>query len=104
VEKFVRGTLKGFFYARDNRSGTIPILARVQKISESLATKTYDVSRPAMTVDGTVSNELLSDTLKQAARRLGLKEPTSSFMGIFDYSLTRRIRAELEAQGWQPKD
>ena len=28
VEKFVRGTLKGFFYARDNRAGTIPIAAR----------------------------------------------------------------------------
>jgi NitT/TauT family transport system substrate-binding protein len=104
VEKFLRGTLKGFFYARDNRLGTIPILARVQKISESLATKTYDVSRPAMTEDGTVSNELLRATLEQTARRLGLKESTSSFLGIFDYSLTRRIRAELKAQKWQPKD
>ena len=49
VEKFLRGTLKGFFYARENRSGTIPILARVQNIKEDLATRTYDVSRPAMT-------------------------------------------------------
>lgn len=104
VEKFLRGTLKGFFYARENRSGTIPILARVQRIDENLAAKTYDVSRPAMTSDGTVSDELLKRTLEQTVKRLGLKEAPSSFVRVFDYSRTRRIRAELEAQGWKPKD
>jgi NitT/TauT family transport system substrate-binding protein len=104
VEKFLRGTLKGFFYARDNRAGTVPILARVQNIKEDLAAKTYDVSRPAMTADGTVSDEILKRTLDQTVARLGLKEAPSSFLKLFDYSLTRRIRAELETQGWKPKD
>ena len=104
VEKFLRGTLKGFLYARENRLGTIPILARVQRISENLATKTYDVSRPAMTPDGTVSHELLTATLEQLVKRLELKEAPSTFQGIFDYTATRKIRAELEAQGWKPKD
>ena len=104
VEKFLRGTLKGFFYARENRAGTVPILARVQNIKEDLAAKTYDVSRPAMTADGTVSDELLKRTLDQTVTRLGLKETPSSFLRVFDYSLTRKIRAELEAQGWKPKD
>ena len=104
VEKFVRGTLKGFLYARDNRPGTISIVARVQNIKEDLAAKTYDVSRPAMTPDGTVSDELLKRTLEQIVTRLGLKEAPSSFLRLFDYSLTRRIHAELNAQGWKPKD
>ena len=104
VEKFLRGTLKGFFYARENRSGTIPILARVQNIKEDLAAKTYDVSRPAMTLDGTVSDEVLRRTLDQSVNRLGLKEAPSSFLKVFDYSLTRRIRADLLAEGWKPKD
>src|SRR5215510_1186199 len=104
VEKFLRGTLKGFFYARENRSGTIPILARVQNIKEDLAARTYDVSRPAMTPDGTVSDELLKRTLDQTVQRLGLKDAPSSFLKVFDYSLTRKIRADLEAQGWKPKD
>jgi NitT/TauT family transport system substrate-binding protein len=104
VEKFLRGTLKGFFYARENRSGTIPILARVQNIKEDLAAKTYDVSRPAMTADGTVSDEMLKRTLDQTVTRLGLKEAPSSFLRVFDYSLTRKIRADLEVQGWKPKD
>jgi NitT/TauT family transport system substrate-binding protein len=104
VEKFLRGTLKGFFYARENRSGTIPILARVQNIKEDLAAKTYDVSRPAMTADGTVSDEMLKRTLDQTVTRLGLKEAPSSFLRVFDYSLTRKVRADLEVQGWKPKD
>jgi NitT/TauT family transport system substrate-binding protein len=104
VEKFLRGTLKGFFYARENRAGTIPILARVQHIQEDLAAKTYDVSRPAMTSDGTVSDELLKRTLDQTVQRLGLKDAPSSFLKVFDYSLTRKIRADLEVRGWKPKD
>ena len=71
---------------------------------EDLAAKTYDASRPAMTSDGTVSDELLRRTLEQTVKRLGLKEPPSAFLKVFDYSLTRRIRGELEAQGWKPKD
>jgi ABC-type nitrate/sulfonate/bicarbonate transport system substrate-binding protein len=104
VEKFLRGTLKGFFYARENRAGTVPILARVQNIKEDLAAKTYDVSRPAMTADGTVSDEILQRTLDQTVTRLGLKETPSSFLKVFDYSLTRKIRAALEVQGWKPKN
>ncbi len=101
VEKFVRGTLKGFFYARDNRAGTIPILAKLQGGKEELAVKTYDASRPAMTPDGTVTEELQKKTLEQAARRLDLKDapPTRK---VFDYSLARKVRAQLTAQGWKP--
>jgi len=104
VEKFLRGTLKGFFYARENRAGTVPILARIQNIKEDLAAKTYDVSRPAMTADGTVSDEILKRTLDQSVTRLGMKEAPSSFLKLFDYSLTRKIRAALEAKGWKPND
>jgi NitT/TauT family transport system substrate-binding protein len=100
VEKFVRGTLKGFFYSRDNRAGTIPILARLQGIKEDLATKTYDVCRPAMTPDGTVSEELQRKTLEQAAKRLDLKE-VPPLRKVFDYSLAQKIRAQLATQGWK---
>jgi len=57
-----------------------------------------------MTADGTVSDEILKRTLDQTVARLGLKEAPSSFLKLFDYSLTRRIRAVLETQGWKPKD
>ena len=52
-----------------------------------------------MTADGTVSEELLKRTLNQTVTRLGLKEAPASFLKVFDYSLTRKIRADLEAEG-----
>ncbi|MGH7773974.1 MAG: ABC transporter substrate-binding protein [Candidatus Binatia bacterium] len=103
VEKFLRGTVKGFFYARDNRSGTIPIVARLLKVQEDTATKTYDLYRSAMTPDGTVSSELQKRFVEDIVKRMKLKE-TPSLEKLFDYSLTRKIGAELRARGWSPKE
>lgn len=101
VERFVRATMKGFIYARDNRAGTIPILAKIQGGKEEIAVQTYDAARPAMTPDGTVSEELQKKTVEQAASRLDLKE-VPPLKKIFDYSIARKVRAQLTAQGWKP--
>jgi ABC-type nitrate/sulfonate/bicarbonate transport system substrate-binding protein len=103
VEKFVRGTLKGFFYSRENRPGTISILSRLQGIKEDLAAKTYDASRTAMTEDGTVSEELQKKVLDHVAKRMDLKEVVP-VRKVFDYSVAQKVRAQLTAQGWKPKD
>jgi NitT/TauT family transport system substrate-binding protein len=101
VEKFVRGTLKGLLYARLNRGGTIPILARSMKTDNSLAAKTYDWAKPAMTQFGTVSKEIQEKALEHVVERMSIKEPPP-LEKIFDFSLTRKIRAELEAKAWKP--
>lgn len=103
VEKFVRGTFKGFLYARDNRSGTIPIVARSQQISEELAAKTYDSTlKPAMTVDGTITEDVQRKNVDHLIRRLGSgKSPPLS--KIFDYSLAKKVHADLQAGGWKPQ-
>lgn len=101
VEKFVRGSLKGLRYARENRAGTIPILVRYMKIREDLAGQYYDLVRPVMTADGTASIELQKRILDQAVKVLAPKESPAGEK-IFNYSLTRRIHAELEGAGWKP--
>ena len=101
VERFVRGSVKGLSYARENRAGTAPILARYLKIREDAAAKYYDSVRPVMTADGTVSEDLQRSFLKTALERLKPKEPPP-LEKIFDYSLARRINAELKASGWKP--
>jgi len=56
MERFVRGTYKGFLYIKENRIGTIPIVARYLQVNESVAAKAYDhVVKPAMTQDGTLN-------------------------------------------------
>jgi len=101
VEKFVRGTLKGLRYARENRAGTIPILLRYMKLKEDLAGQYYDLVRPIMTADGTVSAEFQKKYLDQATKVLTPKEPPVAER-IYNYSVARRIHGELDAAGWKP--
>ena len=101
VEKFVRGTVKGLRYARENKAGTIPILLRYMKLKEDLAGQYYDQVRPIMTADGTVSVELQKKYLDQALKVLAPKE-SPAVERIYNYSLARKINAELDAAGWKP--
>ncbi len=57
VEQFTRATLKGLRFALERRAATIAIMTRSIKIKDDLATKGYDAARPALTNDGTFSEE-----------------------------------------------
>ena len=101
VERFLRATLKGFMYARDNRPSTIAILAHNINVKNDLAAKIYDSARPAMTEDGTVTEGLQKQVIEQIARLRGLKEtpPVDKF---FDFALLRKTAAALQAAAWKP--
>lgn len=101
VEKFLRGTIKGLLYARHVRSGTIPIVARLLKIDEETAARTYDLYRSAMTSDGTVSKETQARFMDEIAKRMKLKE-SPAVENIFNYSPSRKINREIESSGWKP--
>jgi ABC-type nitrate/sulfonate/bicarbonate transport system substrate-binding protein len=102
VEKFIRATYKGFLYIKQNRSGTIPILGRYLQVKEHLAIKAYDeVVRPAMTQDGTISEEQQKKAVEHVLKRLDVKEPPA-LSRIFDFSMARRVITELQTKGWQP--
>jgi ABC-type nitrate/sulfonate/bicarbonate transport system substrate-binding protein len=102
IEKFVRGTLKGLLYARGNRSGSIPILARRNNINETRGARTFEIIVPAMTVDGTMSEEAQRKTINQFLGRSAKKE-LPPLEKVFDFSVARKILAELKTQGWRPE-
>jgi NitT/TauT family transport system substrate-binding protein len=102
LEKFIRGTYKGFLYIKENRAGTIPMVARYLQVSESVAAKAYDnVVRPSLTQDGTLSQEMQAKAVEHVLKRLEIKEapPLSK---IFDFSLARKVIAEVRSKGWKP--
>jgi ABC-type nitrate/sulfonate/bicarbonate transport system substrate-binding protein len=102
LEKFIRATSKGFLYIKQNRSGTIPILARYLQVSGDLAAKAYDqVVRPAMTQDGTLSEELQEKAVEHVLKRLDVKE-APPLSRIFDFSMTRKIATDLQMKSWKP--
>ncbi len=102
VERFVRASYKGFLYIRENRPGTIPFVARYLQVSEAQAAKAYDqVVRPALTQDGTLSQDMQAKAVEHVLKRLDLKE-APPLAKVFDFSLTRKVMAELQSKGWKP--
>ena len=101
VDKFMRATLKGFLYARDNRSGTIPMLARNTNVKEDLAAKIYDLVRPAMAEDGTVNDELQRRIIAGIANLRDV-ENVPAANKFFDFSSIRKATADLRKDGWSP--
>jgi NitT/TauT family transport system substrate-binding protein len=99
MERFLRGTYKGFLHVKEDRAATIPFLERYLQLNERLAANAYDqVVRPAMTPDGTLSSEMQAKAVEHVLKRLDLKE-APPLAKIFDFSLTRKIMGELK--GWR---
>ena len=99
---FVRGTYKGFLHIKENRAATIPFIARYLQINDKVAAAAYDqVVRTSMTQDGTLSQEMQTKAVEHVLKRLDLKE-APPLTKIFDFSLTRKVVAELQAKGWKP--
>ncbi len=101
TERFVRATIMGFLFMRDNRPGTLKVMSRMLRIDELTAAKVYDSSRPTMTVDGTVSGEAEKKMTAMVVKIAGVKEvpPTDK---LYDFSLVKKAYVTLHAKGWQP--
>ena len=102
IERFLRASYKGFLHIKENRSATLPIVARYLQVSEAQAAKAYDqVVRPAMTQDGTLSQDMQAKAVEHVLKRLDLKE-APPLAKIFDFSLARKVMGELQTKGWKP--
>ena len=101
VEKFVKASVKGLIYARNNVKGTVPIWSRKNQIDEAFGAKIYALLVPAMTKDGTISIAAQQDAVAQFSKAVASKE-TASIDKVFDYSFAKKGLADLTAKGWKP--
>jgi NitT/TauT family transport system substrate-binding protein len=101
VEKFIGATLKGHLAVRANRAEAIGTLTRNVKISDALAAKSYDVIRPALTVDGGLSEESQRKALDLILQVQGIKE-TAPLERFFDFAIQKRLSAEFKSKNWKP--
>ena len=102
VEKFLRGTLKGLLFARAHRAETAAILARRIKIKNEVALSIYDLAKPGMSTDGTIRDDLQKKVLDETVELVGLKQ-SPPIQKFFDFSMIKKVRAELEATRWTPE-
>ncbi len=99
AERFVRATIMGFLFMRDNRPATLKVMAKTLRIDEATAAKLYDSSRPTLTSDGTVTGETEKKMTAMVLKIAGAKEapPTDK---LYDFSLVKKAHAALQAKGW----
>ncbi|MGH7927903.1 MAG: hypothetical protein ACREQV_08930, partial [Candidatus Binatia bacterium] len=101
VERFVRATIMGFLFMRDNRPGTLRVMARMLRIDEPTAAKLYDSSRPTMTRDGSLSGEAEKKMTAMVVKIAGVKDPPTGD-NLFDFSFVKKAHVALQAKSWQP--
>jgi NitT/TauT family transport system substrate-binding protein len=101
VEKFVRGSLKGFITFRDSRALAIQALVRFLRLKEDMVGRIYDRFRVSLTPDGTITEAVQRKSLEHVLDRVGVKE-APPLGKIYDFSLTRKVNDELKAKGWKP--
>ena len=95
VRRFVRATLRGFLALREQRKLAIPIMRRYLKLEQLFADQIYDYSRPSLTPDGTISEELMRtiiETQRHSSKVSRAIEPDE----IFNFYFVRDAMKELQ--------
>jgi ABC-type nitrate/sulfonate/bicarbonate transport system substrate-binding protein len=102
----VRAELKAHRFMQQNRVGTIAHMARFQEVSMEDAAESYDVHMKYLTRDGTSTPEILERILQEQRSLLGdqARETLGASVDeMFRLEFVRRANAELDRQGWQPR-
>ena len=101
IRKFLRATMKGMIYLKENRSGAISEIIRTMRVDAELAGKVYDFVRPIMAPGGVLNQEKKVKFMNLILKFAGKKEspPLENF---YDFSITQEVVAELKAKGWKP--
>jgi NitT/TauT family transport system substrate-binding protein len=101
VERFLRGLAKGREFARRYRDETIGFVRKHDPSPVDAIKVDYEVTKAAMTDDGSLPDDILRDEVATRAQLTkATKVPTIAV--LFDYSIIRKIYAQLKASGWQP--
>jgi ABC-type nitrate/sulfonate/bicarbonate transport system substrate-binding protein len=101
VERFLRAVIKGREYARRYREQTIPIIGKYTRRKPEFNEFDYDSTVPVLTAEGWVSDDVLKDDVAVRAELVGVPVP-ADHAKFFDYSIPKKIYADLKKSGWKP--
>ncbi|HZR99818.1 MAG TPA: ABC transporter substrate-binding protein [Chloroflexota bacterium] len=101
VERFLRSVVKGREYARRYREETLAVLDKYTPTGRDVNEQDYDENVRIFTAEGWVPDEVIRDEVATRAQLIGATSPPAP-SDLFDYSIVKKVYAELKARGWQP--
>jgi NitT/TauT family transport system substrate-binding protein len=101
VERFMRSVIKGREYARRYREQTIPMIGKYTQRQREFNEFDYDSTRPVLTPEGWVPDDILKEDVAMRAELVGVPVP-ADVNKFFDYSIAKKIYRELKSAGWVP--
>jgi len=102
VEGFLRATIKGREYYKRYKDETVAILMKYNGGSRDANSADYDSVRATMTDDGTLSTEVAATDTRVRAGLIGINT-VRPLNEIYDYSLVKKIYADVRQSNWQPQ-
>jgi ABC-type nitrate/sulfonate/bicarbonate transport system substrate-binding protein len=102
VERFLRAVVKGREFARRYRDETIVIISKYDPASPEAITLDYEVTKASMTEAGWVADDILREEVVIRAELTKTANPPNPSV-LYDYSIIKKIYAQLKFSGWQPK-
>ena len=101
VERYLRAVIKGREYAKRYREQTIPIIGKYTQRQREFNEFDYGSTVPVLTPEGWVSDDVIRDDVAVRAELAGVQAP-ADYAKFFDYSITKKIYADLKRTGWKP--
>jgi ABC-type nitrate/sulfonate/bicarbonate transport system substrate-binding protein len=101
VERFLRAIVKGREYARRYREEAIAIIAKHDPSPLEGLRADYDVTKNSMTDEGWLPDDILREEVNIRAELTKVAVPANP-LGMYDYSIVKKIYAQLKSSGWQP--
>ena len=100
VERFIRASLMGFRFLRENPAAP-KIIARTLTVDVALGAKMYEAAKPTMTAGADLSDDARKKMIALIMKLAGIKDgpPVER---LFDFSFLRKAHATLQARGWKP--
>ena len=101
VERFLRALAKGREFARRYRDETITLISKRDPTPLEAIKADYEVTKASMTDDGSLPDDVLRQEISTRCELTKVANPPD-ISAVFDYNITRKNYAQLNAAGWQP--
>lgn len=94
MRRFLRGTLKGFFWFKTNEKEVVSRMANAMKVTESEAAEAYKAAQRGMSADGTIPRALQEKTIALQRKILKVERDVAAEQ-VYDFTTLRAIHKEM---------